>query len=112
GPPTFSARAERGARPPKRIEPAALARLKRHRWPGNVRELETLARRLAALYPQETITSAVIEGELAQPAMPVAGDEPRADETLAGAGERPLTRDFCQFGGGLPTPGVYHPSLP
>jgi DNA-binding NtrC family response regulator len=28
--------------------------MKRHRWPGNVRELENLARRLAALYPQET----------------------------------------------------------
>ena len=39
----------------KQIDQAALDRLKRHRWPGNVRELENLARRLAALYPQETI---------------------------------------------------------
>ena len=44
--------------PPSSIEPAALERLKRYRWPGNVRELENLVRRLAALYPQETITAA------------------------------------------------------
>jgi two-component system nitrogen regulation response regulator GlnG len=100
--------AEREGLPPKLIEPAALDRLKRHRWPGNVRELENLARRLAALYPQETITSAVIEGELAQPAMPVVGDEPHSDETLAGAVERHLTRYFGEFGDGLPPPGLYH----
>ena len=40
------------------IEPAAIERLQRYRWPGNVRELENLIRRLAALYPQETITDA------------------------------------------------------
>src|ERR1700759_1064540 len=66
----FFALAEKEGLPPKQIEPAALDRLKRHRWPGNVRELENLARRLAALYPQETITAAVIENELAQPAAP------------------------------------------
>jgi two-component system nitrogen regulation response regulator GlnG len=100
--------AEREGLPPKQIEPTALDRLKRHRWPGNVRELENLARRLAALYPQETITAAVIEGELAQPAMPVAGDEPRPDETLAGAVERHLNRYFGDFGDALPPPGLYH----
>src|SRR6202521_308696 len=39
----------------KSIDQAALDRLRRYRWPGNVRELENLARRLSALYPQETI---------------------------------------------------------
>src|SRR3977135_2017150 len=77
--------AEREGLPPKQIEPTAIDRLKRHRWPGNVRALENLARRLAPLYPQEPIPAAVIEGELAQPAMPVAGDEPHTDEGLAGA---------------------------
>ena len=66
----FFAQAQREGLPPKQIDPAGLDRLKRHRWPGNVRELENLARRLAALYPQETITAAVIESELAQPALP------------------------------------------
>ena len=50
--------------PPKHLEPAALERLRRYPWPGNIRELENLARRLAALYPQETITEALIETEL------------------------------------------------
>jgi two-component system, NtrC family, nitrogen regulation response regulator GlnG len=100
--------AEREGLPPKQIEPSAIDRLKRHRWPGNVRELENLARRLAALYPQETISAAVIEGELSQPALPVAGDEPHADESLAGAVERHLTRYFGDFGDGLPPPGLYH----
>jgi two-component system nitrogen regulation response regulator GlnG len=104
----FFSMAEREGLPPKQIESAAQDRLKRHRWPGNVRELENLARRLAALYPQETITAAVIEGELAQPAMPTTGEEPRADETLSGAVERHLTRYFGEFGDGLPPPGLYH----
>ena len=100
--------AEREGLPPKQIEPTAIDRLKRYRWPGNVRELENLARRLAALYPQETISAAVIDGELAQPAMPVASDEPHTDESLAGAVERHLTRYFGDFGDGLPPPGLYH----
>jgi two-component system nitrogen regulation response regulator GlnG len=100
--------AEREGLPPKQIEPAAVDRLKRHRWPGNVRELENLARRLAALYPQETISAAVIDGELAQPALPVAGHEPDADDSLTGAVERHLTRYFGEFGDGLPPPGLYH----
>jgi len=104
----FFALAEREGLPPKQIEPSALDRLKRHRWPGNVRELENLARRLAALYPQETISAAVIEGELAQPAMPAASEEARPDETLTGAVERHLARYFAEFGDGLPPPGLYH----
>src|SRR5690606_33656339 len=63
----FLALGEREGLPGKQIEPAALELLKRHRWPGNVRELENLARRLAALYPQDVITAAVIDAELGQP---------------------------------------------
>jgi two-component system nitrogen regulation response regulator GlnG len=80
----FFAVAEREGLPPKQIEPAAIERLKRFRWPGNVRELENLARRLAALYPQETITTAVIDNE------------------------RHLNKYFGGFGDGLPPPGLYH----
>src|SRR5881628_3387891 len=53
----------------KSLDGDAMERLKRYRWPGNVRELENLVRRLAALYPQETITGPVIEGELAPAAV-------------------------------------------
>src|SRR6188472_3279318 len=71
----FFALAEKDGLPPKKLDAQALERLKQHRWPGNVRELENLARRLAALYPQETITAAVMDAELAQPALPAGSDE-------------------------------------
>ena len=70
----FFTQAEREGLPPKHIDQAAIEQLKRYRWPGNVRELENLARRLAALYPQETISAAVIEAELFQPAAPASGE--------------------------------------
>jgi len=63
----FFALVEREGLPAKQLGQSALDRLKHYRWPGNVRELENLARRLAALYPQETITAAVIDAELVTP---------------------------------------------
>jgi two-component system nitrogen regulation response regulator GlnG len=104
----FFTQATRDGLPPKQIDPAGQDRLKRHRWPGNVRELENLARRLSALYPQETITAAVIDAELAQPAMPIGGDEPRTEETLSASVERHLTAYFSGFEDGMPPAGLYH----
>jgi two-component system nitrogen regulation response regulator GlnG len=104
----FFALAEREGLPPKQIDAAALEKVKRYRWPGNVRELENLARRLAALYPQETITAAVIDAELAQPTMAAPDDEGRAEDTISAAMERHLTRYFGNFGDSLPPPGLYH----
>jgi two-component system nitrogen regulation response regulator GlnG len=94
--------------PLKQLDTAALDRLRRYRWPGNVRELENLARRLAALYPQETITGTVIDAELSQPAVSPAGDEPRANESLSAAVERHLGAYFASCGEDLPPPGLYH----
>ncbi len=104
----FFAQVEKEGLPLKQLDQAALERLKRHRWPGNVRELENLARRLAALYPQETISGAVIEAELAQPAMPMGQSEAAVDEGLAAAVERHLGEYFAGFSNGLPPPGLYH----
>jgi two-component system, NtrC family, nitrogen regulation response regulator GlnG len=104
----FFAQAEREGLPPKQIETAAIERLKRYRWPGNVRELENLARRLAALYPQETITTAVIDNELAPVTPALLDDEREANEDLSSAVERHLTKYFGGFGDGLPPPGLYH----
>jgi two-component system nitrogen regulation response regulator GlnG len=104
----FFALAEKEGLPAKQLDQVALERLKRHRWPGNVRELENLARRLAALYPQEMISGAVIEAELAQPAMPTGPSEPVTDEGLAAAVERHLGEYFSGFANGLPPPGLYH----
>src|SRR5436853_2218860 len=104
----FLALVEREGLPPKQMDATALEKLKRYRWPGNVRELENLARRLAALYPQETITGAVIDAELIQPAFAAPDDEGRGEDNIAGAMERHLTRYFANFGEGLPPPGLYH----
>jgi two-component system nitrogen regulation response regulator GlnG len=103
----FLALVEREGLPPKHIDPAAIDQLKRYRWPGNVRELENLARRLAALYPQETISAAVIEAELFQPVTSVS-EEPGKEVSLSGAVEQNLTRYFATFDDGLPPPGLYH----
>jgi two-component system nitrogen regulation response regulator GlnG len=103
----FFALVEREGLPAKQLDQSALDRLKHYRWPGNVRELENLARRLAALYPQETITAAVIDAELSQPTLVPAGEEPR-EENLSSAVERHLTRYFSGFDDNLPPPGLYH----
>jgi two-component system, NtrC family, nitrogen regulation response regulator GlnG len=99
--------AEREGLPRKQIDQAAQERLKKYSWPGNVRELENLARRLAALYPHEIITLAVVESELTQPA--VAQDiDTGAPDNLSAAVERNLARYFAGFPDGLPPPGLYH----
>jgi two-component system nitrogen regulation response regulator GlnG len=99
---------EREGLPPKQIDQAALDRLKKHRWPGNVRELENLARRLAALYPQEMITTAVIDSELSQPTLMAPGETNRTEDNLSVAVERYLAQYFSGFDDGLPPPGLYH----
>lgn len=99
---------EKEGLPRKSIEPAAMELLRRYRWPGNVRELENLIRRLAALYPQETIGSSIIEAELNQPAPSLMEFEPSGDETLQESVERHLTDYFQTFGEELPPPGLYH----
>src|SRR4051794_37417608 len=104
----FFALAEREGLPPKQMDAAALEKLKRYRWPGNVRELENLARRLAALYPQETITGAVIDAELVQPAFAAPDEEGGNEDTISAAMERHLSRYFADFGDRLPPPGLYH----
>ena len=104
----FFALVEKEGLPAKRIEPAAVERLKKYRWPGNVRELENLIRRLAALYPQETITENIIEVELDQPAINVGTAEGDSDDTLSGSVERHLATYFQSYGDNLPPPGLYH----
>jgi two-component system nitrogen regulation response regulator GlnG len=95
--------------PLKQLEEPAIEQLKRHPWPGNVRELENLARRLAALYPQETISASVIETELSQPGVsPADDDNVKAEQGLAAAVERHLAKYFASFGDALPPPGLYH----
>src|SRR6478752_1637290 len=104
----FFSLAEKDGLPPKKLDAQALERLKQHRWPGNVRELENLARRLAALYPQEVIAGSVIEGELAPPAVISSSSTPQTIDNLGGAVELYLSSHFSGFPNGVPPPGLYH----
>src|ERR1700754_3384097 len=104
----FFALAEKDGLPPKKLDALALERLKQHRWPGNVRELENLARRLAALYPQDVITGSVIDGELAPPAVSASGSANHTVDNLGGAVEAYLSSHFSGFPNGMPPPGLYH----
>ncbi|WP_421723623.1 nitrogen regulation protein NR(I) [Bauldia sp.] len=104
----FFALVEKEGLASKQIEVAAMERLKRYRWPGNVRELENLVRRLAALYPQETITDNIIEAELDQPVTAAVDSHSDEDEALSVSIERHLATYFNSFGDGLPPPGLYH----
>jgi two-component system nitrogen regulation response regulator GlnG len=109
--------------PPKHLDPAALERLRRYPWPGNIRELENLARRLAALYPQDTITEALIETELGLNApLQSLGPTPSnniangaraasgagASETFSSGMEKHVSELFRSFGADLPPVGLYH----
>jgi len=98
--------------PHKRIDPAALARLRQHRWPGNVRELENLVRRLVALYADDVIRLEAVEQELTElsPAPGTDEGQPAAlpsDEALESAVERILKKYFDAHEGVLPPPGLY-----
>src|ERR1700730_4708431 len=104
----FFALAEKDGLPPKKLDTLALERLKQHRWPGNVRELENLARRLAALYPQDVITGSVIDGELAPPAVTSGGSVQHGVDNLGGAVEAYLSSHFSGLPNGVPPPGCYH----
>ena len=105
----FFTLAEREGLPAKQIDSGALDRLKKYRWPGNIRELENLIRRLAALYPQDVITAAIVDTELAEPTIaPEADGNTNTSEEIAPAVERFLAGYFSQYGEALPPPGLYH----
>ena len=92
----------------KTLDAAALDRLRQHRWPGNVRELENLMRRLAALYPQETIGEEVISSELHETGLDdghtASGIGP---EPLALAVERHIRTFLAASRDGMPMRDIY-----
>ena len=110
--------------PLKHVDTAALERMKRHRWPGSIRELENLVRRLAALYPQETITEHLVETELGFDSMPMGDLRPAPivgaangaiamsaepdGSTLSMSVEHHLNALFKTHGEQLPPAGLYH----
>ncbi len=103
----FAALAVREGLPLKRLDEAAMERLRIYRWPGNVRELENLIRRLAALYSQEIIGAAIIDAEIGDAPSPADAVEASGGEGLAGAVERHIRGYFAAHKGGLPAAGLY-----
>jgi two-component system nitrogen regulation response regulator GlnG len=101
----FLRKAEADGLPPKRLEPAAIERLKIHTWPGNVRELENLVRRLVVLTPDEVILEEAVSSEMTQleRTMPAAEEE----KSLTAMVERYLAAHFAEYGARLPPAGLY-----
>jgi two-component system nitrogen regulation response regulator GlnG len=102
----FAAQAVREGLPMKRLDDAAMERLRTYRWPGNVRELENLVRRLAALYSQEIIGVGAIEAELGDSSTSTDSAQP-AGEGLSAAVERHIKGYFAAHKGDLPAAGLY-----
>ena len=103
----FLRKGEQDGLPLKRLEAAAVERLKGHTWPGNVRELENLIRRLAVLVPDEVIPEYAVIAELAQLVRAIpAVDEKELD--LSQIVERYLASYFSEFGERLPPTGLYN----
>ena len=105
----------------KELDAGAMERLRRYPWPGNIRELENLARRLAALYPQDVIGESLIETELGfnaplqSPASPTGGvlasgraAAAQADGDFSTAMEAHVGALFRSFGESVPPVGLYH----
>ena len=106
----FLERAKESGLPGKTLTEAAIDRLRAHRWPGNVRELENLMRRLAALYPQETIGDDIVNTELADAFAFVHGDAETAtdgNETLAASVERHIKQFLSASKDGMPMRDIY-----
>ena len=102
----FLRKAESEGLPAKRLESAAIERLKSHTWPGNVRELENLVRRLVVLNPDELISEQAVAAELVQLARTLPISEQEAT-SLSQVVERYLASHFAEFGERLPPAGLY-----
>jgi two-component system nitrogen regulation response regulator GlnG len=102
----FLRKAEADGLPLKRLEPAAIERLKMHTWPGNVRELENLIRRLVVLNPDETISEEAVAQELLQLERPLPA-APEEEKSLGSMVERYLAAHFAEYGDRLPPSGLY-----
>ncbi len=94
----------------KFLEPDALSVLREYLWPGNVREFENLIRRIAVLYPQETITPAIVEAEIRNGGFFRKGVMDASSGGFSGlqsATEYFVSRYFEEHGTSLPPDGVY-----
>ncbi|MBV9735745.1 MAG: nitrogen regulation protein NR(I) [Acidisphaera sp.] len=104
----FLDRAREAGLPAKVLDQGSMEALRAHSWPGNVRELENLMRRLAALYPQETISADIIAAELAEAAAAAAPQAPaNGPEPLARAVERHIRQFLAAHRDGMAPSDIY-----
>ena len=104
----FLEKARESGLPGKSLDQSAVERLRQHRWPGNVRELENLMRRLAALYPQETINAEVIAAELQESGSAAElASQTGSPEPLAAAVERHIKQFLAANRDGIPMRDIY-----
>ena len=94
----------------RHLETDAMTVLKDHFWPGNIRELENLIRRICILYPQETITAAIISTEIRNSGYFKQGLEAASNtgfQNIRAATEYFINRYFEEYADSLPPEGVY-----
>ncbi len=103
----FLGRVQAEGLPAKAINASGMERLKAHDWPGNVRELENLIRRLAALYSEDVIGSAIIAGEISGAREHAQFDGLSASDDLGDSVDRHIARYFSAHKGSLPASGLY-----
>ncbi len=104
----FFALAEKDGLPPKKLDAQALERMKQHRWPGNVRELENLARRLAALYPQDVITGLGHRGRAGNAYRRFRRDDAPEHRESRWRGRNVSGLALCRLSQWDAAPGLYH----
>jgi two-component system nitrogen regulation response regulator GlnG len=93
----------------KTLDQGAIDVLRAHRWPGNVRELENLMRRLAALCPDDVISSEAVRAELAEaePSEPMPASTGGGMEPLARAVERHIGQFLAAHRDGIAPSDMY-----
>jgi len=101
----FLLRAHREGLPSKTIDQGAIERLKGHSWPGNVRELENLLRRICALYPEDLITTRIVDLELTDRSVAAPGNPAAA--SLADIVGDHLASYFASQPQGTPPDGLF-----
>ncbi len=96
----------------KTIQIAGIEIMRRYPWPGNVRELENLILRLAALYPQDSISGEIVRHELSSGDFEQSTNGARGRENdISLATENWLSEYFQNYRDGNAPAGLYREVL-